>query len=473
MALTKESATKLIADDLFPKWLAESERLQRIDNWYRWQHEDIRLPRTATRELRRLTEMSKVPWLSLVVSSVSQCLYVDGFRSPLDDKQPGEVEGEPSGPWKTWHANGMDQRQVAVHRAALAYGYSFVQVTPGEDREGKRSVLRGVSPRKVFVAYDDPAEDEWPEYALRVDSQGRDRGYTLRLYDDEVILTFTMDDRSSRPEFVSAELHHAPVCPFVRYANMLDLDGRCDGEVEPLIPLAARINKTSYDRLLTQHFSSWKIRTVAGMAQPDDEEDANRAKMQLRQDDILVADDPDTKFGVLDETPLNGFIDSWRADIEALAAVSQTPTHALTGQLVNLSAEALAAARASLTQKITERQKMFGASHVQALRLGALLEGDEAYANDTLSRVTWQDMEIRSFSQAVDALGKAATLLHVPLPALWARIPGTEKSDVDEWIHMMDEGDPVAKFVADMNRQAGGTGDAGGDSGGAGSTESG
>lgn len=453
MALSVEAASELIVKELFPKWQVEDERLEKIDCWYRWKQDDIPLPRNATRELKALVELSKTPWLALVVSSLSQCLYVDGYRSPLDDLQADE-ETEPSGPWKTWHANDMDRRQVAIHRAALAYGYCFVSVLPGTDDEGKRSVMRGVSPRKVFAVWEDPAEDEYPVYALRVDSRGKGKGYVLRLYDKVGIYTFTLDDANSKPEFVSYDKHKAGVCPFVRFANMLDLDGRCDGEVEPFIPAAGRINKTTYDRLLTQHFNSWKIRTVSGMAQPDSEEDANRKKLQLRQDDLLVAEDPDTKFGTLDETPLDGFVNAWRSDIEALAAVTQTPTHALTGQLVNLSAEALAAARAGLTQKVAERQKSFGASHVQALRLAAHLEGDEAHANDRLSRVTWQDMEIRSLSQGIDALGKAAQMLQVPLPALWQRIPGVEKSDVDEWKRMAGELDPLDRLTAELARQS-------------------
>jgi hypothetical protein len=455
VALSVEAASELIVKELFPKWQVEDERLEKIDNWYRWRQEDIPLPRSATPELKALIELAKTPWLALVVSSIAQCLYVDGYRSPLDKLQADE-ETEPSGPWKTWHANDMDGRQIAIHRAALAYGYAFVSVLPGTDREGKRSVMRGVSPRKVFCVWEDPAEDEYPVYALRVDSRGKGKGYVLRLYDNVAIHTFTLDDANSKPEYIKSESkqHDAGVCPFVRYANMLDLDGRCDGEVEPFIPAASRINKTTYDRLLTQHFNSWKIRTVSGMAEPDSEEAANRKKLQLRQDDILVAEDVDTKFGTLDETPLDGFVNAWRSDIEALAAVSQTPTHALTGQLVNLSAEALSASRAGLTQKIHERQKSFGASHVQALRLAAHLEGDEAHANDRLSRVTWQDMEIRSLSQAVDALGKAATLLHIPLPALWQRVPGVEKSDVDEWKQMSTELDPLDRLTAELARQS-------------------
>ncbi|MEU5259013.1 phage portal protein [Amycolatopsis sp. NPDC021455] len=448
--MQRQAVVELVRDSLYPKWQTEKDRLDRIDAWYRWKAEDIKLPRRATPELKRLAEMSKVPWLGLVVSSASQCMYVDGYRSPLDGEA---LDTEMSPPWRTWHANGMGQRQIPVHRAALAYGYSFVKVLPGTDHEGKRSVLRGVSPRRAFAVYADPAEDDWPMYAIQVEKAPKG-GALVKFYDETDVHYVSIDGVGAKPEWISVETHDAGVCPWVRYANMLDLDGRCDGEVEPLISAASRINKTAFDRLITQHFSSWKIRTVAGMAQPDDEEAANRKKLELRQEDLLVAEDPDTKFGVLDETPLNGFIDSWRADIEALAAVSQTPTHALTGQLVNLSAEALAAARASLTQKVTERQKSFGRSHVQALRLAAQLEGHQDYADDVFGRVTWQDMEIRSIAQAVDALGKAAQMLNIPPKALWGRIPGVEKSDVDEWEQMAKEADPVAAMAANLMAKA-------------------
>lgn len=450
MPIDRGSLIDLVADELFPKHYKEKDRLDHIDHWYRWKQDKIPLPRSATPELKALADMCRAPWLHLVVSSVSQCLYVDGYRSPND---PERIDSEDVGPWKTWRANGMGRRQVAIHRAALAYGYSFVKVLPGEDHEGKRSVLRGVSPRQAFAVYESPAEDDWPIYVIHVTARAKD-GYNIRVYDDENVYYLEMDSSTSKPKYIKTEMHGAGVCPFVRYTNMLDLDGRADGEVEPFIPLAARINKTSYDRMLTQHFNSWKIRTVAGLAQPDTEEEKNREKMQLRQDDLLVADDPDTKFGTLDETPLEGFVTAWRSDIEALAAVSQTPTHMLTGQLINLSAEALAAARAALTQKVAERQKSFGDSHAQALRLAARLEGNEADAQDTLARVTWQDMEIRSMSQAVDALGKAAQMLQVPLPALWQRIPGVEKSDVDEWLAMAGELDPVMRLTNELARQA-------------------
>src|SRR5690606_24691722 len=354
--LGPEAAKKLVKDELFPRWEQERDRLDKIDRWYRWEQEPIKLPRRATPEHKVLAQMAQVPWLNLVVTATAQAMYVDGYRSSADpagvtdDADPEKV----SPPWRAWLANAMDRRQIAVHRYMLAYGYAFVRVLPGEDPVTGRaqSVIRGVSPRKMFALWEDPAEDDWPKYTMHV-VEARTDEFLVKVLDDTAQHTLLVEESGTKVSYLDQpEIHDAGVCPVVRYANMLDLDGRTPGEVEPLIPLAARINKTAYDRLLTQHFNSWKVRTISGLQEPETSEDAQRTKLQLRQDDILIAEDPDTKFGTLDETPLEGFIASYRADIETLAAVSQTPTHELTGQMANLSAEALAAARASLNQKV-------------------------------------------------------------------------------------------------------------------------
>lgn len=451
MALSRSDVINLVADELFPLWRKERERLDRIDKWYRRDQEKIEIPKRATREMRALAELSKTPWLGLVVTTVAQSMYVDGYHSEstrlLDD-----VGEQPVGPWRTWKANQFDARQIAVHRAALAYGYSYVSVLPGQDSLGKRSVMRGLSPRKAQAVYADPSEDEWPMYAIRVEPQPKGV-YAIRVYDEQDVHYLGMDHSTATPDYISYDTHGAGVCPIVRFANQLDLDGRTDGEVEPFIPMAGRINKTAFDRMLTQHYNSWKVRTVSGLSRPDDDEQANRKKMELRQDDMLVAEDPDTRFGSLDETSLTGFIDAWRSDIEALAAMTQTPTHALTGQVVNVSAEAVAAFRAGLTQKVTERQKAFGPSHVQALQLAAELEGNTDDATDLTARMSWQDMEIRSLSQAVDAYAKAVESLQVPPQALWGRIPGIEQSDVEEWRDMARSQDPIDRMTDELLRQ--------------------
>lgn len=450
MALTRSALISLVKDELEPGWRKEKERLDRIDRWYRWSPEEVLLPPSATRELRELRDLSRVPWLGLVVTSVAQCLYVDGYRSELDQ---GAAQMPDGGPWRVWQANYMDCRQIALHRATLAYGYAFATVLPGDPVP----VIRGVSPRKMFAVYDDLAEDDWPEFAMRIISC-TDTDLRARVYDAENVYTVRVPATTVNggPSVIveKTEEHAAGVVPVVRYCNELDLDGRASGEIEPHIPLAARINKTAYDRMLVQHFNSWKVRYVTGMVEPETQEEANRKKLDLRVQDILIAEDPDTKFGTLDETTLDGFIRAHQADIESLAAVTQTPAHELTGTLINVSAEGLAMIRASQMQKVHEVQKSIGRSHVQALRLASSLVGDDAFAQDVTGRVTWQDTSIRSMAQAVDALGKAATMLGIPASALWGRIPGVEKQDVEEWKAQAREEDPIDRMQRELERQA-------------------
>ncbi len=442
--MNKKDVTALVNERLFPAWEQERTRLDRIDCWYRWQHPDHKIPRDATAEHKALLELSKTPWLGLVVTTVAQCMYVDGYRSPdLPDNMTA---------WRLWNLNDFDNRQVAVHRAALAYGQSYVKVLPGEWRGQRSAVIRGVSPRKMLAVYAEPAADDWPLYAIEVDKSKND--WFIRVYDEE--LEYTLGGPDGKIEYISDRVHGVGVPPIIRYCNNLDLDGRTDGEVEPFIPLAGRINKTAYDRLLAQHFNSWKVRTVAGMEEPETDTEKNRAALLLRQGDLLVSDNPDTRFGVLDETPLDGFISAEEADVEKLAAVSQTPANALTGKIVNVAADALAQARAPLTQKVTERQKNFGKSHTQTLRLSAEIAGDLEAADDIMASVTWQDMEIRSLSQAADALGKIADMLGVPPQALWQKIPGVTKDDVDEWKTLAAETSDIAALTALLDRQASG-----------------
>lgn len=440
------STIELVKEVLWPQYKAERERLVEIDKWYRWDHPHHHTPSTASRELKRLIELSRTPWLKLVVDVVAQTMYADGYKSP-DDRADTKA-------WNRWLGNGFESRQIAIHKAGLAYGYSFATALPGTAPDGSRmAALRGHSPLSMQAVYADPAEDDWPLYAMRVIKQpGGVR--LLRVYDDEFVHFLSCEDSGYNVKYIEPRPHGAAVTPVVRYTNQLDLDGRADGEVEPFVSVAARINKTDYDRMLTQHFSSWKVRYAAGMSAPESDEERNAEKSKLRQEDFLIAEDPDTKFGTLDATPLDGFINAHNTDIETLAAVSQTPTPALTGKLINLSAEALASVRAQLEQKAAERKVSFGRSHAQLLRLGARIDGDETAANDIAARITWQDTSIRSFSQAVDALGKAAQMLNIPVQSLWPMIPGVTKLDVADWKAQALTVDPIQALHDMLDRQA-------------------
>lgn len=452
MTMSKSTVIDLVADQMAPALCAEKEKYTHIDRWYRWDHEKPHSPRHATKEYKELAGRSQTPWLGLVVTAVAQALYVEGYRRAR--------EPEDATPWSWWQANRLDARQIAVHRAALAYGLSYATCLPGRSDQGEpMPVMRGVSPRRMVTFYRDESEDDWPAYAFRADPAKVDGnpGFSVRVYDEEEVYYLQIaGDLTAAPTWIESRAHGIGVCPVVRFANMLDLEGRADGEVEPFIPVAARIDQTTFDRLVVQRFASWVVRTIAGMSKPEQIEGESesdyiaRQKLRLKAEDILVAEDPDTKFGSLPATPLDGFIKAKEADVRDLAAVTQTPPHHLLGQMANLSAEALAAAEASLSRKVEERKHTFGESHEQWLRLAATVMGDGESARDVEAQVRWRDMESRSLAQAADALGKLAQMLQVPVEMLWEKIPGWTQQDVDRAKALAEQGGGLEALMLEL-----------------------
>lgn len=427
--MNEAEARKLIENDLLPMWNAERTKLDKIDAWGRWDHDKPFTPSGANPEYTELTARAQTPWGSLIVTSVAQTLYVDGWRRPED---PEDSVG-----WNLALRNGWDARQVAVHRAALTYGYSYATSVPGRDPiTGEQvPVMRGVSPREMVAVYDSPADDEWPLYALQVRTfKG---GYRLALYTDEHIWRFRSDQFGGDLKLDGTpSFHGSKVVPVVRYTNQLDLEGRTCGEIEPYIPVLGRIDQTVFDRLIVQRFGAWVVRTIAGMDVEASAEAQGKTPSELinslKVNEALVSEDSNTRFGSLPASPLDGFIRAEESDLTDLAAVSQTPAFELLGQMANMSAEALAAAKSSQTAKSDEAKQSFGAGHSQLIRLGCHQAGHADAAADFRAACRWRDTSIRSLAQAVDAFGKLAQMLGYPPELLWSKVPGMTAQDVDE-----------------------------------------
>jgi hypothetical protein len=300
--------------------------------------------------------------------------------------------------------------------------------------------------------YADPAGDEWPEVALSI---RKVRGvFRIEVWDDEKVHHLRVSNPTSKPTWDSEEVHNSGVTPVVRYVNRFDLEGRSAGEVEPFIPLLGRIDQTAFDRLVVQRFASWVVRTIAGMSVVESakatDSTVGEVKMRLRVEDMLTAEDPDTKFGSLPATPLDGFIKAEERDLTDLAAVSQTPAFELLGQMANMSAEALAAAKSSQTAKSEETKHVLGEAYEQHLRLAEHQAGNADGAADFRAQVRWADTSIRSLSQAVDALGKLAQMLGFPADLLWSKVPGITQTDVDEAKAKIEEGGGLEQLVRQL-----------------------
>jgi hypothetical protein len=422
---------------LMLKWRGtEVSRLNRLHRYLRGTQIFSWIPSAPTTEVRRIGNLARVNMLGLVVNSVVQSMYVDGYRAKkAADNAPA---------WDLWQRNRMDARQIGVHRAGLAYGAAYVTVLPGDPV----AVIRGVSPRHMTCVYGE--DDDWPMWALE-QRRSAVNGETLyRLFDDTTAYWVSAKN-SGTPEYISDEEHGLGVVPVVRFRAVDDLDDEVTGEIEDLIPLQDQIDVTTFGLLVAQHYGAFRQRYILGWLAEDEEEKlkVSAAKLWTFEEGKEVI-----QVGEFSQTDLKGYLDSREATIRHLASVSQTPAHELVGQLVNLSAEALAAAEASKRRKVTERETMFGEAWEQVLELGGQVAG---YDVDPQAEVRWRDTEARALAATVDALGKMTQMLNIPPQELWERIPGVSQQDVERWKSAASQGDSFAQLGALLDRQAGET----------------
>lgn len=434
----------------------EQPRLQKIAAYMRGRQDSVYVPRGARQEYRWLIKRAKVNILPLVVTVVAQSLFVDGYRP--------EKTADNAKAWEYWQANRMDGRQHGLHRAALKYGIAYNLVLPGTMAGQPMPVITPKSPRRMTAFYGDAVEDEWPLLAVEVKVENTAAGKTrriVRLYDDECRYTLTgsAEQRNSKLRLDDSvenavEHHDLGVCPVVRFRDGDDLDGdeAVRGQVEPLFDMADQLNATVFNKMMAEQYAAFRQRYVSGMVATD--QDGNpKAPFQAAVDRLWVAEDADTRFGEFSATELGGYLESADATIKHIATVSQTPPHHLLGALVNLSAEALVAARDGLNSKIAEHKSLFGEEHEQTLRLAAHAAGDDAGWEDTSAQVVWRDTEARSLAQTVDALGKLVQMLGVPPEVLWERIPNVTQQDVERWKAAAEKGDALSQLTQRIDKQ--------------------
>lgn len=442
MALSAAAASRQ-ASDLNKLAGIEWARLRRFSRYVRGRQTPPWLPDSAETEYREIARKSASNWLDLVVRATAQGLHVDGYGDRAPDKG--------SDLWAmAWQANSMDANQHALHRAVLTLGYSYLIVLPSDDGVS----MRPEAATNLFAVYDDPF-DEWPRHAIRQVAKNR-----FEFYDADAVYTI-VGNLTGAPTVTEAP-HGLGVCPIVKMQNQLDLLGEPMGEIEPVIPIQDRIVDATFTLQMVAKYGAFPQRWIAGIdtTQPlrdadgevvtDTAGNATYPQIKAYVDHILTASDADTKFGQFAAADLRQYVDALEAHIRHLAAITQTPPHYLLGSLVNLSAEALAAAESGLMRKIRDRRETLGEGYEQAMRLAALILGDEEAAADESSQIHWQDVESRSLAQVADAMVKLATV-GVPLQMLLDMIPGWSKQDVEKATDLIERGGPIDRLIDELN----------------------
>jgi hypothetical protein len=411
-------------------------------------------PVRLTRKYRELLVMGVSNWLGLVVDVVDERLQVSSIGSSTNATRDETA-------WKWWQRNKMDGISQRVHTTALKYGVAYVSVWPGETPELPK--IMGESPLVCHVRFDDDdnavaAIRIWKEACcpdIFVDLTMAD--YQFHLVADMTTVTpivrenyygpmgtfggldFTGATWKFRVDVDPVTANPIGVVPYARLRTMPDLLGGYRSEMEGLLPIADRINKTIFDRLLAQEFAAFPQRWVTGIDVPTDP-DTNqpREPFNAAVDRIWTSSSPDTKMGQFATADLQPYLNAVTSDVQALATQSRTPPHYLVAGMGQFpSGESVRATEYGLTRKCQARQQSYGDGWQQVLHLCALVAGDQTLADDEELNVVWKDVEARSEGELVDALLKMGSL-NVPPQALWQRW-GASPSEIEQWTALMQQ----------------------------------
>ena len=475
MAIETEAEIIGIAKELHATHLRELEELDVLRRYVTGkQAMPLVIPRDAPREVSEMARISRINIIGIVVNALVESLFVDNLRAVdagTDDADVPELTpeqiaaaGEPESDaehavseiWRVWQSNKLDRGQSGLYRAVFTYGWAYMVVTAGTPSP----VVRPVSLRSITALYgDDP---DWPVYALEKRKRGR-----WTLYDETHAYTLGRDDKGEFSVIGEAE-HGLTYTPVIRYvdAEDLDLDDEPDfspapyargvqssivaGQVAPLMTLQDQADVTTFGLRAAEWYTAFRQRWIVGWTP-----ETRAAKVAAGASQMWTFDaDPDeVKLGEFAETTLDGYLRSRDATARFAATLSQTPVHELIGELVNLSAEALAAAEAGRDRKVDLRKTGNGESHEQmAGAVGDLLGLD---VPDDIE-VVWRDTSARAFGAIVDGLGKLAQMLGVPPEALWERIPGATRQEIKRWKQLAEQGDSMASLTRLLDQQAGG-----------------
>jgi hypothetical protein len=420
--------------------LQREGRLGKVRRYLKGDHDLPYMPKKAKAEYKMLAQRAITNWTPLISDTYAKGLFVDGYRPAKDATNAAA--------WDFWQANGLDARQTIAHRGALEYGTSYALVLPGTVGTKRIPYFRPLSPLRSAAWYQD-SDDEFPEIALRRKGETMDGTQLVELFDKNSVYTFYKEKDASDWRLSKVEEHGLGVTPFVRFRERLDDEST--GVIRPLLTLQDRANEIVFSTLIAIQYAAFRQRWATGLAIPEDENGNPVEPFQAAVDRLWVAEDHEARFGDFAQTEISGHLSAYDSTVQTMAAIAQISPNILTGDMVNVSAEGLASLQDVTQRKLGEYETLFGESWESGFRLASRAAGNRG-TDDTAAQVRWRDTEARALAQTVDALGKMATMLSVPVEALWEQIPGITEQDVIRW-KSLRQTDPLADIAAEIARQ--------------------
>ena len=405
-----------------------------LDHWNRYYEGKQPLSYMAPELLRELEGRVRqvvINWPRLVVDALEERLDVEGFR--LDDRVDERI-------WGWWQANDLDERSQMAHVDALAMGRSFVIVGSRAD-DPEMPLITVESPQQVAVRRDPrtgaviAAIKSWRE---------GDRDYTTLYLPGQTQFYRSAGAGGGFEEYADADIHNlpvVPVVPIVNRARVMDPSGV--SELADIVPLSDAACKIATDMMISAEFHAIPRMVALGMTEADftDADGRPVSKWEKIAGRIWATESQPGEADVkqLPEADLRNFHETLNSLARLVSSLAGLPPHYLGYSDANpASADAIRSSETRLVKRAERRQRAFGGSWEQVMRLAFLVVDGELPDGSARMETVWRDAATPTAAQTADALVKLAAGLAIPPRVLWEKIPGVSHDEAARWTAIAD-----------------------------------
>jgi hypothetical protein len=369
------------------------------------------------REVGERLQQVVIAWPQLVVDALEERLDVEGFRLPTEDEADKDL-------WRVWQENNCDEQSQMGHIDALVMGRSYIAVGTNED-DADTPLITFESPLEVYAEVDPrtrkvrAALRRWTESEASL-VRTQEQYATLYLPDHTAFYELTGGkwNEYDRDEHGLGEV---PLVPLVNRARLANWRGR--SELAPILPLAHAANKIATDMMVAAEFVAIPLRGMFGVG-PSDFEDEHGNKLTALQAIMgrmltIPDDEGHARQFEFAASQLSNFHSTLDALARLVASLSGLPPHFLGLTTDNpASADAIRSSETRLIKRAERRQRPFGGSHEQTMRLVRRFQEGSWDPSLRLLEAIWRDASTPTVAQSADAAVKLFTTTPKPIVPL-------------------------------------------------------
>lgn len=404
---------------------AEKPELEQLDRYYEGTQGLTYMHPEIFREVQDRIRPVIVAWPQLVVDTVEERLDVEGFRLPDEDAADDDL-------WRVWQSNDLDETSQLGHVDALVMRRSYAAVGTNEE-DSDTPLVTCESPLEVFADLD-PRTRKVRAALRRVveeDSIARVNERYATLYLPDSTVWYRWDGVWKEENRDDHGLGEVPVVPLVNRARLRStrrstLTGSYRiqygvSELSPILPLSDAANKLATDMMVAAEFVALPLRGFWGISPGDlEDQDGNKlTALQAIMGRILTLADTEGKEFQFPAASLSNFHESINQLAKLVASVAGLPPHYLGYSTENpASADAIRSSEARLVKRAERKQRAFGGSWEQVMRLVRRFQTGEWDPRLLRLETVWRDASTPTVAQAADAAVKLYTAQPKPIVPL-------------------------------------------------------